>query len=241
MITLSERLMKIANYIEDGEDVADIGTDHGYLPLYLLEQNHNRKVIFTDLNEGPITKTKNIIINEYPKANISSYDIRIGNGLEPLKTAEVSTVVIAGMGGILIRDILSDNDAKTRSFSKLILQPRTASDKLRYWLIQNGFYITDEALAYEKGRTCEILVVSTASEPINNQFIDNIDYELSPILLGKEDKIVDDWLNKLIEVENNIKNSISMNGSNESKEKLEVVEKRLKKLKSIKKNRNKIY
>jgi tRNA (adenine22-N1)-methyltransferase len=211
MIRLSERLARIASYIEDREGIADVGTDHGYLPIYLLERNPNRRVIFTDVNEGPLSKTRNIIEKEQPYMDVDDFDLRIGDGLIPIKKGEVDAVAIAGMGGILIKDILAADIDKTKSFKKLILQPRTASDKLRKWLIDNDLYIYDEDLAYENGRISEIIAVGpfhtkdvneveslhnvgnmqntnairNVNALRNNEFKDELDYEFSPILINK--------------------------------------------------------
>lgn len=257
MIKLSERLQIIADFINDEEDIADIGTDHGYLPLYLIEKNPNRKAIFTDVNEGPLTKTRAIIRNEYPDITFNKinnnkihavsnsheinsrqlyFDLRLGNGLEPIEVGEVHTVTIAGMGGILIRDILSFDMDKTLSIKKLILQPRTASDKLRKWLVEQNIYISDEELAYENGRVCEIIVCETNSEKNNDEFKDELDYEFSPIIINKGTDISKDWISKLIKKEELISNSITEKGNIESNKKLDSINSRLSKLKGIKSN-----
>lgn len=234
MIKLTERLQTIADYIKNEEGIADIGTDHGYLPLYLLEKNHKRKVIFTDVNEGPLTKSRNIIQTRYPDSDLGNYDMRLGDGLVPLKAGEVHAVVIAGMGGILITEIMGYNLDKTRSFSKFILQPRTAADKLRKWLVDNDFYISDENLVYENGRICEIIVVDTQSTRKNTEFTDELDYEFSPILINKKTPIIKEWIEKLIKTDKQIKKSIQSSGGEESRKKLEQIIKRLEKLETIK-------
>lgn len=233
MINLSERLERIAAYIENEEDIVDIGTDHGYLPLYLLEKNPDRKMIFTDINEGPLVKTKNIILKEFPGSDPAEYDIRLGDGLVPIKHGEVDDVVIAGMGGILIADILSYDHGKTKSFKKLILQPRTAADRLRKWLIDQNLFIYDEDLAYENGRICEIIAVKPGEIMTNKEFKDELDFEFSPVLTGKKSDIVKAWLEKHLYTEKEIEKSIKAGGSTRSKEKLPELEKKIKKLEYI--------
>lgn len=233
MIKLSERLLTIANYISDEEDIADIGTDHGYLPLYLIEQNKKRKVIFTDVNDGPLKKAENIIQREHPELPISTLDIRKGDGLKPISANEVDTITIAGMGGILIKDILAADVGKTKSFNKLILQPRTASDKLRRWLVENKIHIVDEVLAYEKGRICEILIIEPQVEASNDEFIDDLDYEFSPILIRKRTHIVSECMNRYLRTEEEIKRNIETGGNEDSIKKLTKIEKRIEYLKKI--------
>lgn len=151
---LSDRLLAIANEIEQGESVADIGTDHGYLPLYLHEQGISQKVIMTDISKGSLNKAKKNCKEAFP---LEKFDFRLGYGLKVIKREEVDDIVIAGMGGVLISDILAKDLGKTNTFKKLILQPRTAQGRLRFWLIRKGFNIVNEQLAREGKFICEII------------------------------------------------------------------------------------
>ena len=233
MIKLSERLLKIANYISNEEDIADIGTDHGYLPLYLMEKNENRKAVFTDVNDGPLKKAENIIKREHPQMSLSKFDIRKGDGLQPLQPGEVDTVIMAGMGGVLIKEILEVDIAKTKSFKKLILQPRNGSHKLRKWLIANDFYISDEELAHEKKRICEIILVEPGSDKKNQEFKNDLDYEFSPILAYKPTAIAGEWVDRLLKTERAIEESIITGGSGQSQKKLIETGKRIEYLESL--------
>ena len=120
MNRLTDRLQLLADQIENGETMADIGTDHGFLPLYLWQQGISPAVIMCDISEPSLAKAK-------AAAGALQFgrelDFRAGDGLNVLAPGEVDVIVIAGMGGLLIRDILSDDLEKTRSFSKFILQP----------------------------------------------------------------------------------------------------------------------
>lgn len=234
MIRLSERLNKIAKYVGYEEDIGDIGTDHGYLPLYLLEKNPRRKAIFCDINPGPLKKTESIIRKECPQSNPEDFDLRLGNGLEPLENNEVDAVVIAGMGGILIKEILEKDLDKTRSFNKIIVQPRTAADKLRRWLVERELFIADEDLAEEKRRFCEIIVIEPSVNKINTEFGDDLDYRFSPILSEKKIPLVRKWLEDLIRKESLIKKSIESRGNSDiSADDLDRVNKKLEKLEMI--------
>lgn len=235
MIKLNERMNIIAEYIGFEEDIADIGTDHGYLPLFLIQQNPERKVIFTDVNEGPLKKTKAVIEKKYDGIDINMLDIRKGDGLAPIENGEVDVAVIAGMGGILIKEILERDKTKTRSFRKLILQPRTAADKLRMWLVAEGMFIYDETLAYEKGRICEIIAVNPkpADGIKNMEFMKTWDYEFSPLLINKGTPIVNEWIDRLLDTEIDIQKSIIDNGKKSSQKKLEDITERINLLSEI--------
>ena len=151
---LSERLQVMADKVCQGETCADIGTDHGYLPLYLYEKGICPRVILTDISEASLAKAK-------AAAGASQYgnsvDFRVGYGLNVLDEAEVDCVVIAGMGGKLIRDILSENIDKTNSFRRFVLQPRTATGPLRKWLLEADFAILSEDIVREGDYLPEII------------------------------------------------------------------------------------
>jgi tRNA A22 N-methylase len=134
--------------------MADIGTDHGFLPIYLWQCGMCDKVIMTDVSRGSLSKAMADAEAAEPGHH---FDFRLGNGLEVIEAEEVDDIVIAGMGGELIRDILSKDLAKTRTFKKFILQPRSRSGVLRYWLDANGFGIAEESIVEEGPRVCEII------------------------------------------------------------------------------------
>ncbi|MCF0150244.1 MAG: SAM-dependent methyltransferase [Firmicutes bacterium] len=158
-ILLSPRLELIAQLVK-GNIAADIGTDHGFVPIRLLLSGKCQQVILADINEGPLQKAKE---------NLQAYSIspdmaplRLGSGLQVLSPYEADTVIIAGMGGELIAEILAEEPAKNETFARFILQPRTKEAVLRRWLLENGFYITDERLVEERDRICQVLV----AEPV---------------------------------------------------------------------------
>lgn len=156
MIKLSERLECIADRVDKGEVVADIGTDHGYLPIYLWENSISPKVIMADVSKGSLQKAKENCKLYHPN---KAFDFRLGDGLAVLKAYEVDTVVMAGMGALLMIDILEWDIIKTVSYKKFILQPRNNLGELICWLEKNNFNITGFDLVKEGKRICEILTV----------------------------------------------------------------------------------
>ena len=110
----SKRLLEIASLVEENSIVADIGTDHGYIPVYLMEEARAKRVIGSDISKGSLNKIVNYVRMKKLEDKI---DTRLGNGLEVLRPFEVDTVIIAGMGGMLIRDILEKNLRKKSSQS----------------------------------------------------------------------------------------------------------------------------
>jgi len=160
---LNGRLAAMAGFVEQGESVADIGADHGYLPLCLLREGVSPFAILTDAEPGPLERARESVeracgASSSMPPHVEQIDLRQGDGLKPLTEGEVDVVVIAGMGGETISGILMADMAKARSFRKYILQPRTKTDMLRGWLAGAGWTVLAEVAGEEKGRMCDIIV-----------------------------------------------------------------------------------
>ena len=162
---LTDRLQMIADEIQQGETMADIGTDHGFLPLHLWENGISPSVIMCDVSEPSLAKAK-AAAGAYQFGN--ELDFRAGDGLQVLSEGEVDDIVIAGMGGLLISDIMSFDLDKTCSFGKFILQPRNNSGLLRYWLASHNFDIVKKQLVREGKFICEII---TAKPPKSAEIV----------------------------------------------------------------------
>ena len=163
---LSARLSAMASFVSTGESVADIGADHGYLSLFLVREGISPSAILTDVQEGPLEKTRISVekatsITEGLDERIS---LRLGDGLVPLEIAEVDVVAIAGMGGETIISILSADPDKTGSFRRYILQPRTKVKLLKDWLLENHWAIIAETSAKERDKMCDIIVCTPEGE-----------------------------------------------------------------------------
>ena len=128
--TLSERLQKIADCIST-ETLADIGTDHGYIPIYCVKNGRCTRAIASDINKDPLKAACDNITENGLSEKIET---RLSNGLEGLLPNEADTIVIAGMGGFLIRDILINGADKIGDNTVLILQPMVAASELREYL-----------------------------------------------------------------------------------------------------------
>lgn len=153
-LILSPRLKIIADSIKGFETVADIGSDHAYLPIYLVKNKLVKSVIATDVNKGPVRIAKGRISSHGTEASIK---VRQGNGLKAIMPGEAEVIVIAGMGGLLIRDILKNDTEVAKSARLLILQPMRDTDKVRKWLFENSFDIIDEELVKEQDKIYEVL------------------------------------------------------------------------------------
>lgn len=236
MFRISDRLLALAQYIDPGEAVADIGTDHGFLPIFLYRNGISHKVILSDVKKGPLEKAKE---NLKAYAPFLQADLRLGSGLEPYGPSCVDSVVIAGMGGRLIIDILAHDLKKTASFGKFILQPRNAQDKLRRWLYSQGFLITGEQLVRERHHICEIIAArppskdSPGNRPDENE-LERMEKDLvflvSPLLFERKDPLLAEFLRRKIRTEESIRNAILENGSGSGLEQAERSQKRMERL-----------
>ena len=151
---LTDRLLKIASLVSKGKKIADIGTDHGYIPVYLLNKGIIPFAILADVNKGPLENA----CKEVRHSNLTDKtDLRLGSGIEVLKKGEVDEIIIAGMGGILISELLEANKEVAHSVDKLILQPMQAQEELRKYLLSNGYEIVNEVLVKEDFRIYEII------------------------------------------------------------------------------------
>lgn len=155
---LSQRIRDICKCVNNGESIADVGTDHAYVPMLLLKNGIINKAIMSDISEGSLAKAK----ETFTISDIEVPDnlFRIGDGLECIDVAEVDDIIIAGLGGYTIIDILSSDEHKSKSFKKLILQPRKFSGALRKYLLTHSWQIDSEYLSPEGKFICEIIVAS---------------------------------------------------------------------------------
>ncbi len=209
MKKITNRLAHIAQLIGMGKTVADIGTDHGFLPIYLQKEYASPYVVLTDISKASLQKAIDNVNISYESADIKKYfDFRCGSGIEVLKPAEVDAVVFAGMGGELMADLLSCDIKKTQSFSKFIFQPRTGQGFLRYWLQSNNFEIQEEVLVVEGKFICEIIGASYVKKevPMLEPFVKNaVKYEITPKMLTENPELGLSFLNCKIKKENSIK------------------------------------
>lgn len=140
-LPISKRLLCCASMVQPGSRVADIGTDHGYLGIYLLQTGAARHVIACDLRKDPLENARR---NAKLFGVDGEMELRLSDGLEKILPDEVDTVVMAGMGGDLIQKILSQCPWRKREGLQFILQPQSAGNVLRRWLCEDGFEIQRE-------------------------------------------------------------------------------------------------
>lgn len=151
---LSERMLRTAGMVSPGNRVADIGCDHAYTSIYLVEQGIAPFVVAMDVNRGPLARAKENVCKFGMQEQIS---IRLSDGLAGLLPGEADTVLIGGMGGPLTERILSEYPEVLASVKELVLQPQSEIAGVRRFLHDNGFRITKEDMLWEEGKYYTIL------------------------------------------------------------------------------------
>jgi tRNA (adenine22-N1)-methyltransferase len=227
-MNISNRLQIIAELIDSTDKVADIGTDHGKVPVYLVQHKAPEKIYGSDLNEGPLNSAKEFITAHQMTDQI---ELRLGSGLQPYSPGEINCAIIAGMGGTLIREILEQGKDHLAFLEKLILQPQQGSYQLRQWLVEHQFRIEDEILIQENGIFYEIIY----AVPGTTKNYTDLELELGFHLLKKGDETSIAYLNEQIANYERIVENILNNGSNEAKQKATALQKKIDQYNEVKK------
>lgn len=184
---LSERLRTVAEAVTPGNRVADIGTDHGYVPIWLVEHDRIPEAIASDLREGPLERAKAHIREKHLEDRIRT---RLGSGLQGIDPEEVDTVIMAGMGGDLISRLLEERSQFFEQEKELILQPQSEWFKVRHVLHDHGYRIDREWMVLEDGHYYVIIRGLPGKEIYNNTW----EYLYGRYLLEGRDPVLMDYL-----------------------------------------------
>lgn len=186
---ISLRLLKIVDMIKSCRSIVDVGTDHGYVPIYMVKHELCKFAIASDINKGPVEKAR---LNLRTYGLESKIQCRRGPGLSTIKKGEAEVAIIAGMGGNLIRDILLDDMDIVKSLNYMILQPVQNPEILRKFLYENGFEILDEELCYDEGKYYEYMKVRYGKFMDKPQ--EDIYFYISPVLLNKKHPLLKEYI-----------------------------------------------
>ncbi len=194
---LSQRLKVVADFVLQNSRVADIGSDHAYLPVYLMKQKQIEFGIASEVAKGPLDNA----IQEIKAEGLSDrIDTRLADGLLSVQPEDkIDCVTIAGMGGTLIKNILENGKSHLSGDELLILQPNVGEDRLRTWLMNNQYEISDETILREDGHTYEIIVAKKTDEPVKYT---EQEIKFGPFLLKQHsDVFVEKWENEIERIE----------------------------------------
>ena len=186
---ISKRLELVASFVPQGSILLDVGSDHAYLPIELVERGQIEAAIAGEVVEGPFQSAVKNVEAHGLKEKIQ---VRLANGLAAFEEADqVSVITIAGMGGRLIATILEEGLDKLANVERLILQPNNREDDLRIWLQDNEFQIVAESILEEAGKFYEILVVESGQMKLSAsdvRFGPFLSKEVSPVFVQKWQK-----------------------------------------------------
>lgn len=208
---LSKRLQAVANLVSVGLTVADVGTDHGYIPIYLLETEKCTKAFAMDVNRGPLLRAKEHIAQHGLEELIET---RLSDGVKQLQVGECNAVVIAGMGGALTVKILDEGKDIFKSLTEFVLQPQSELFKVREYLFEQGYCVVAEDMVQEDGKFYPMMKVINGESDTYNA----IEFRYGKLLLLEKHPV----LRVFLEKEKNTKKMILQNLQKEGGEHIEV-------------------
>lgn len=227
MIEISQRLYNIADLVQPGSKVADIGSDHAYLPLYLIQSGKAISAIAGEVNQGPWQSAKKTVAEAGLEDRI---EVRRGDGLAVLDNGEVDTICIAGMGGTLISHILEAGLYRLSSVRHLVLQPNVAERNVREWLLEHGWELIEERILKEDGVIYEILAAirGDAQAPyLGKRWSKEILLEIGPFQWENQSPILNEkWQEEYKKVEW-VLNNLQQAQSSEAETKKQEMKRRL--------------
>lgn len=176
---LSERLKTVAGMVTVGNRVCDVGCDHGFVPIYLVQQGKSPRVLAMDLREGPLRAAREHVAAYSLGERIET---RLSDGLHNYNIGEADTLICAGMGGALMQRILAQEKEKAASFQELILQPQSEIEQFRKFLRENGYRILDEEILLEEGKFYQVI---RAVPGMEERELCKLDDRYGPVLIQK--------------------------------------------------------
>ena len=210
---LSGRMQMVADMVTKGNVLADIGCDHGFVSIYLLENGICPKVIAMDVNEGPLLRAKEHI----DKRGLTPYiDVRLSDGMDKLLFGEADSILIAGMGGRLVIKILTDCMEKAKALKEIILQPQSELHLVRQFLTDFGFHILQEDMVKDNGKFYPAMRVAWREEKA--QALSEEELWYGPLLLKEKHPVLLEYLTNEKAKYAQIAEDIESNGNNTDKE-----------------------
>ncbi|WP_416037903.1 tRNA (adenine(22)-N(1))-methyltransferase [Lactococcus formosensis] len=196
-IKLSKRLQAVADLVKPNSRLLDVGSDHAYLPTYLVQREKIDFAIAGEVVKGPYQIARNNVTEQNLQGKI---EVRFADGLAAFEENDnITSVVIAGMGGILISEILEAGKDKLSHVEQLILQPNNHEESLRSWLMDHDFVITSEKILLEAGKVYEIIVAEHGTVELNET-----ELEFGPYLLQEKSEVFRQKWNKELNTLNKI-------------------------------------
>ena len=222
---LSKRLTAVAQMVTEGSRLADVGCDHGYIPITLITEGRIPHAIAMDINRGPLERARQNI-EQFAAAQY--IETRLSDGVAALHPGEVDSVIIAGMGGNLMMRILEKGRDVFDTAKEMILQPQSEIAGVRHYLQDHGYRITDENMVFEDGK----YYVMMKAVHGHMQYDREIFFEYGRILLEQKHPLLKEFLKRKMDTAEKICDRIASNGQKDSKERIREIEEEMRKIDS---------
>lgn len=218
---LSKRLLAVSEMVTSNSRLADIGTDHGYIPIYLIENKRVHRAIAMDVNKGPLNRAKENI----ERHGLENYiETRLSDGAAALHSGEVDAVVIAGMGGGLVMKILTEGSGVLESVKELILQPQSELAFVRRFLQDNNYAVVEENMVLDEGKYYPMMKVVHGKMDYKRE----IDFKYGRLLLEQKNECLKSFLEKEEKTYEKVLETLRENDSDHAKQRIAEVEHELK-------------
>lgn len=191
MVNLSKRLLSVAGLAGSCKTMADVGTDHGYIPVYLVLSQKAERAIAMDVNKGPLCRAKEHILQYGLDQQIET---RLSDGCSALKPGEADVIVIAGMGGALMQRILAQGQEIAQKAGKLVLQPQSEVMAFRQFLVAEGYQITAEDMVLEDGKYYPVIAAKYIGSPVPKWQSSRLACKFGPVLLQQRHPVLKQFL-----------------------------------------------
>ena len=219
MMELSKRLQAVADLVTAHYKLADIGTDHAYIPIYLTQQKKITEAIALDVNEGPLQRAEEHIRENGLEAEIET---RLSNGFQALQPGEVRSAVIAGMGGGLVIRILTEGEEVVHKLEECILQPQSEIEKVRAFLLEKGYEFLEEDMVCEDGKYYPMMKVKPGEMTGESWKPEELEY--GKYLLAAAHPALKQFLEREIQICQGVLESLAKQDTERAKERRREVE-----------------
>ena len=227
---LSKRLKAVAELVTPGMRLADVGTDHGYIPIYLTEAGVIPSAIAMDINKGPLERAKEHIREHGLEGKIQT---RLSDGLKNLQMNEADCMIAAGMCGGLVIRILSEERDTAGSLKELILQPQSEIDSVRKYLTEEGYRIVAEDMVYEDGKYYPMMKAVPCMAGAGEIPYSEEELEFGRVLLQQAHPVLGQFLEREMEIQNRILSALESQESVRAKKRMEEISYRIEWIRGI--------
>jgi tRNA (adenine22-N1)-methyltransferase len=214
IMQLSRRLKAVADTVTKGTTVVDVGCDHAYISIYLVENNIASRVIAMDVNKGPLERAKENIVNYGYQNRIFT---RLSDGLQKLGEDTADTILIAGMGGALMVKILEEGKTAVSNSKELVLQPQSEIFLVRKYLHSIGSCIKEEKMVMDDGK---YYVIIKATKDHENMYDREVFYRYGKLLLEQREPLLHSYLDREMNIRDQVVSELNANPTEKSMERL---------------------